>query len=131
MDNKIKVLLLSSINSAHTIKWANGLYSKGCDVTVFGLNSSSDETQYEKGINFEYFSISEEILTSNFGSMRKLLYIKALPKLKKILKKLKPDILHAHYASSYGLLGALQVIIHLLFLFGELIFLLSQRNHYT
>ena len=38
---------------------------------------------------------------------QKILYFRFLPKLKLILKRFKPDILHAHYASSYGLIGAL------------------------
>jgi glycosyltransferase involved in cell wall biosynthesis len=35
------------------------------------------------------------------------MYLAAFPRLKKILRNFKPDILHAHYAASYGLLGAL------------------------
>lgn len=34
-------------------------------------------------------------------------YLFKISKIKKIIKKIQPDILHAHYASSYGLLGAL------------------------
>ena len=37
----------------------------------------------------------------------KLSYFKTLKKLKKTINEFKPDIVHAHYASSYGLLGAL------------------------
>jgi len=37
----------------------------------------------------------------------KFIYLKAIQKIKKLIKNFNPDILHAHYASSYGLLGAL------------------------
>jgi len=37
----------------------------------------------------------------------KLGYLTTVNKIKKTLEEIKPDILHAHYASSYGLLGAL------------------------
>ena len=39
--------------------------------------------------------------------LTKLKYLGALPKLKKVISDFKPAILHAHYATSYGLLGAL------------------------
>ena len=37
----------------------------------------------------------------------KIRYLKILPLVKKIIKEFSPDIVHAHYASSYGLLGVL------------------------
>ena len=39
--------------------------------------------------------------------LTKLKYLSALPKLKKLIDEFKPHIIHAHYATSYGLLGAL------------------------
>jgi glycosyltransferase involved in cell wall biosynthesis len=41
------------------------------------------------------------------GGLSKLKYISAVPRLKKVLREFNPDILHAHYATSYGLIGAL------------------------
>ena len=35
------------------------------------------------------------------------MYLLKLPRLKKVIKTFKPDVVHAHYASSYGLLGSL------------------------
>ena len=37
----------------------------------------------------------------------KLQYIKKIKRVKELVNEIKPDILHAHYATSYGLLGAL------------------------
>ena len=37
----------------------------------------------------------------------KLKYLKALPTVKKTILDFKPDVVHAHYATSYGFLGAL------------------------
>jgi glycosyltransferase involved in cell wall biosynthesis len=36
----------------------------------------------------------------------KLLYLKSIVQVKNLLKSFNPDILHAHYASSYGMIGA-------------------------
>lgn len=107
MIKRIKVLLLASASSAHTIKWANGLQSRECEVTILSLNSYFDLYQYSQGIRIESIDIPRNVLSSKFGSIEKLVYLKALPKLKRLLLQIQPNILHAHYASSYGLLGAL------------------------
>ncbi len=106
MAAKIKVLLLSDPFSAHTINWANGLHQKGLDVTVFGL-SDFDRSQYDNGIQVISHKIPERIKYQPDGSFSKIIYLSALPGLKKLLKKLEPVILHSHFATSYGLLGAL------------------------
>src|SRR5690606_14490213 len=43
----------------------------------------------------------------NENQLSKLNYLKAYRQVKRIIREFKPDILHAHYASSYGLIGAL------------------------
>ncbi|MGE5437523.1 MAG: glycosyltransferase [Syntrophothermus sp.] len=101
-----KVLLLSDPTSAHTIKWINSLYYKGVDVYLFGL--SEVYLRDYPGIPEEHFFnifVDNSLFKKEANS--KLIYLKALPVLKKIIKKIKPDIVHAHYASSYGLLGSL------------------------
>ena len=102
----MKVLLLADAVSSHTIKWANGLHDKGIEISIFGL-SSCDHTQYKPGIKIDIFSIPQLIKWQTDGSLLKTAYLLALPRLKKIIRNLKPDIVHAHSASSYGLLGAL------------------------
>lgn len=106
MNNKLKVLLLSDPFSAHTINWANGLHQKGVDLTVFGL-SDFDQSQYEDGIRIISNKIPEKIKYRTDGSFSKIIYLSAFTGLKKLISNLKPVILHAHFASSYGLLGAL------------------------
>lgn len=101
----MKILLLSDPNSPHTIKWARSLAENGMDIYIFGLGD------YKKGVYEDYKNISvsvlNETITRKEGSLVKIKYLKALPKVKKIIREFKPDILHAHYASSYGLIGAL------------------------
>ena len=102
----MKILLLSDPSSPHTIKWANSLSSEGIDIFLFGL-SEFDHTQYDKNVKIEIAKMSSDVRLLHDGAFQKIIYLKALPKLKKILKNIKPDILHAHYSSSYGLLGSL------------------------
>ncbi len=101
-----RVLLLGDLNSSHVIKWAVALENAGLDVAVFSLSQPSSEwlkknnveifvAQQNKGIDFQ---------TSDFF---KLGYLKSVFALRKIIKDWKPDVVHAHYATSYGLVGAL------------------------
>ena len=103
----MKVLLLSDINSPHTEKWAIKLSQRGLEIGIFSL--SNDITgKFDKIPNIHVFTplkFEKSIFNSNI--IYKSRYIKALPYLKKTIKQFNPHILHAHYATSYGLLGAL------------------------
>jgi len=100
----MKVLLLSDMNSAHTEKWALGLANSNIEVGLFSFNKAAYEWYNHKNITVffepEHKTNAENLLT-------KLSYIKYVSILKKIIKQFKPDIVHAHYATSYGLIGAL------------------------
>ena len=101
----MKILLLSDANSSHTIKWVTSLAIRDIDILIFSLNKCVVD-EYNKYKNIKIKTLNEKV-TKKEGSILKLKYLKALPLLKKIIKEYNPDILHAHYASSYGLLGAL------------------------
>lgn len=83
----MKILLVADPNSIHTIRWEKALVARGIIVDVFGIDS--------------------HIISQKEGVFSKLSVLKLIPKLKQKIKNFQPDILHAHYASSYGLLGAL------------------------
>lgn len=103
----MKILFLSDPNSEHTIKWANGLYSKGIEVKIFGLPKIKNNNNLNKNIKVISANLNmndDEKINTKFSKLR---YLKIIPHVKKILKDFKPNILHSHYASSYGLIGAL------------------------
>ncbi len=99
----MKILLLSDCNSVHTIKWAKGLYKQNLDIIVFSLGKLFVDDY--KDTNIKIVSVQKQIKRT--GMFSKLDYITALPLLKKTIKEEQPDIVHSHYATSYGLLGAL------------------------
>ncbi|MDX2173399.1 MAG: glycosyltransferase [Bacteroidota bacterium] len=104
MSNSIKVLLLSDTYSEHTEKWALGLANEGISVGLFSFNKASYEWYNHKNITV-FFEPDRKINAES--TFTKLSYIKYVSILKKIIKHFKPTILHAHYATSYGLVGAL------------------------
>ena len=101
----MKLLLLSDPNSPHTIKWAKSLAQNDIDIVIFGLGDFN-VNDYDGISNIQVKTLNE-IVTRDEGSLLKLKYLKALPLVKKIIKDFKPDIVHAHYATSYALVGAL------------------------
>jgi glycosyltransferase involved in cell wall biosynthesis len=100
----MRILLLADINSIHTQKWAIGLSEHGFKIGIFSF-TDSDSYWYEKYniecLNKDAFSAGSDSFAA------KALYLLNLPKLRSAIKQFKPDVLHSHYASSYGLLGAL------------------------
>jgi glycosyltransferase involved in cell wall biosynthesis len=110
MSNKImnkRILFLSDVNSAHTRKWAESLAKKGFEIGVFSLSPCKSDW-FEAFTNITIFS-SVKLTPEQFiaSDLSKVAYFKELRALKEIIKTFKPDIVHAHYATSYGLLGVL------------------------
>ncbi len=100
-----KVLLLSDTYSEHTEKWALGLASGGVEVGLFSFNKASYPWYKDKpNITLLYEPDEKLVVGSDSG---KLSYLKHVGILKKAIRNFKPDVLHAHYATSYGLVGAL------------------------
>ncbi|MBI3519287.1 MAG: glycosyltransferase [Bacteroidetes bacterium] len=99
-----RILLLADINSVHTQKWAIGLANNGYKIGIFSFNGP--ETDWYKDYGIECLH-KPSIVKSSSRFLVKLAYIAFLPKVKAVIKEFQPEILHAHYASSYGLLGAL------------------------
>ncbi len=108
MHNSLKIFLLSNIESSHTQKWANSLTEREVDVYLFGLAGKEAEG-FNSKVNLIVDKVPARIKTQTDGSFQKSYYLKSVPKIRNLIKKIKPDILHAHYASSYGLLGALSL----------------------
>jgi len=100
----LKILLLSDTFSEHTEKWALSLANKGLHIGLFSFNKASYEWYNHPNITV-FFEPDAKINAES--TLTKLAYLKYVSILKKIIKHFQPDILHAHYATSYGLVGAL------------------------
>jgi glycosyltransferase involved in cell wall biosynthesis len=102
----MKILLISDPAAAHTMKWANALNDKGFNIFLYGL-SNFNKFSYSPDIKLESLYVPERIKNNSSTTFSKIIYLKAIRNLKNIIEEFKPNILHAHYASSFGLLGAL------------------------
>jgi L-malate glycosyltransferase len=101
----LKIILLSDTYSEHTEKWALGLADKGIEVGLFSFNKAS-YPWYAKHKNITLLYEPEAKINSN-SINTKIAYLFHIKYLRKVIATFKPDILHAHYATSYGLIGAL------------------------
>ena len=97
-----KYLLFSDGKSPHTIKWLKELI-KYFDIYLVSLNGV-DETVYKIVDPKKVYILNKKIKRVDGGNYEMIFKLFAL---KKLLDKLKPDIVNAHYLSSYGLLASL------------------------
>lgn len=104
----MRILLLADSSSPHTIKWGNALSEKGNEIFIFSLHDTTfDNIIYNKKIRLESACFSNTFRNRNYSTISKGKYLKVIFRIKKIISDFHPDIIHAHYATSYGLLGAL------------------------
>ena len=105
----MKVLILSDADSIHTLRWVRSLSARGCNILLFNL-LKCDLSPYDGMHNVQVYSCDFVLRDSAVLSQRildKMVYLKAVGKLRKQIKAFRPDFLHAHYACSFGLIGAL------------------------
>ena len=105
---QLRILLLADASSAHTQKWVTGLISKNINILLFSLRNESDSLRKlaKESDNLQITSC-DKIIVSKASAFSKSTYLTALPKLKQNIQDFKPDLVHAHYATSYGLLALL------------------------
>lgn len=89
----IQVLLVGDGSSTHVRRLANALADSGVRTAVAG---------------FEHGDLQvPEIRLGNLPVAADRRYLLAIPRLIRVIRRLRPSIVHAHYISSYGLLAAI------------------------
>ena len=91
----MKICFIAAASSIHTARWANAMAERGHEIFII--------TQHKVGINKfnKKINIFNLPIANNFG------YYLNYPIAKKIIKKIRPDIINTHYASGYGTLSRL------------------------
>jgi glycosyltransferase involved in cell wall biosynthesis len=90
----VKIAILAARSSIHTTRWVNALAERGHEIHLISAHRGGDELDRR-------LSLHPLPLPAPAG------YILNVPWLRKLLKTVRPDVLHAHYASGYGTLGRL------------------------
>lgn len=93
----MKILFLANAASIHTVRWVNTLADREHEVNlVFNSDHGPKDNQ-----------VSSKVIQHRLKySGTKAYFINAF-ELKQLLKKIKPDVVNAHYASGYGTLARL------------------------
>jgi L-malate glycosyltransferase len=99
-----RILILADINSPHSQKWAKDLSNSNFEIGLFSFNHTNlDWLSSYPNISCLHQASSKQ----NNSLLGKLNYLLLWPKLINAILQFKPNAIHAHYASSYGLLAAL------------------------
>ncbi len=102
----MKIVYLADATSTHTQKWAKYFAKNGHDVHIISFLDSKIE-----GVAVHHVKLfAPGVINHSFSTsatVKKMLYLLHVGEIKKLIKKIQPDILHSHYATSYGILGAL------------------------
>jgi glycosyltransferase involved in cell wall biosynthesis len=91
----LKLCFLANAQSIHTRRWTTYFAENGHDVTVLSLSEGEIP-----GVDVRWIGPEPKV----FG---RLAYLAAALPARRIMKALRPDVLHSLYAGGYGLLGAL------------------------
>jgi len=90
----LKIAILAHAGSVHTRRWSAGLAMRGHEIQIIS--------------NSAFLANPDEIKTHLLPGKTSLSYFRNIPRVKKIIRHFAPDIVHAHYATGYGLWGYTQ-----------------------
>jgi len=102
MEKKLKIIFLGNAISIHTVKWAEFFAERGHEVHLV----SYDDFRDKKSEKISLYIIGKKIPFKLWRINTLFNLPLAVFQAKRIIKRIKPDIIHAHYATSYGHLAA-------------------------
>ena len=99
----MKICFLADAGSIHTQKWAKHFASRGNEVHVISFRDGDID-----GVKVQFIESPIAINTGPTASIfSKFGYVLWSKHINKLINRINPDILHAHWATSYGFLAAL------------------------
>lgn len=117
----MKICFLAPANSAHTIKWCNYFVSQGHEVHVVSFT--------EGHIDGVQTHVVKNKASASGGDLQKLMYLTTAGQVRKLVRAIDPDIINAHYATSYGTVAALaRLKNHIVSVWGSDIYEFPKRS---
>ena len=92
----MKICFLADATSPHTIRWAKYFIKNTNDVSIITLTPPSTPVE---GIKIYQLKKGRKLKFLTFN--------RRINELKQLLNEIKPDIVHAHYITTYGLMASL------------------------
>jgi glycosyltransferase involved in cell wall biosynthesis len=90
----MRICLLADAQSIHTRRWLAFFAGRGHEVHVVSFRPATSSAGHIYAYNWG----------KRLGKLRYLLY---MGRIRRLVRRLRPQIVHAHHATSYGLAGAL------------------------
>ena len=96
-----RICYLADASSTHTKKFCDYFSKHGYEVYVISLNKGELENAIVYSLDYDVKKLKNE------KTIKKVGYLRAVKYIKRNIDNINPDIVHAQFASSYGLLGSL------------------------
>lgn len=107
----MKICFLAPANNYHTKKWSKWFSNHGHEVHVISFIDDSID-------NVKVHYIDTGVSTDSSDS-KKIKYLLKARQVKKIVDTICPDVVNAHYATSYGTVAALSGLKIMCFQYGD------------
>jgi len=98
----MKICFVGPANSSHIVKWCNWFTTHGHEVHVISFTPGEIENTKVHWINLG--------VDTNGSDLGKLKYLLTGKRIKSLIEDIEPNVVNAHYASSYGVALALSGI---------------------
>ena len=95
--NAVRICYLANAQSVHTHRWVRYFVENGHETHVISFENAQIE-----GTTVHVLKLPVLVKNATYPLKMASIY-----RIKTLIKRIKPDILHAHYAINYGLFGAL------------------------
>ncbi len=95
----MNICFLAPANSAHIVKWSGYFVSQGHEVHIVSFTEGRIP-----GTTIHYVNCGAD---GNSSDVKKLNYLMKAGTVRRIVREIHPDIINAHYATSYGTVAAL------------------------
>ncbi len=97
--SRLRICYLADAGSVHTQKWVTYFAKKGHDIHVLSLADAEKQNLPDVKL-YQLESLQ---------GLRGVPLAMLMAQIRRLIKRIKPDILHAHYVSTYGFWGALSM----------------------
>jgi glycosyltransferase involved in cell wall biosynthesis len=95
--NPVRICYLANASSVHTNRWIKYFVERGHEVHVISFEKAQIQ-----GATVHVLKLPVLVKSATFP-----LKVASIFRIKALMGRIKPDVLHAHYVTNYGLFGAL------------------------